>query len=180
MIDNSRIHMEKLTFYTVELFTKLAAWHNDPELQPFISPRRTVEEIALIDPRGYMEKARKSPNTWMYIVYDDETPIGVYTITQDSGALMRKTGRTAWISVLIGDKRYQGRGISKLMMQSIEEECRRLGFDAIELGVFDYNEKAKQLYRRSGYQEIGRNASFVFYNGEWHDDIHLVKPIKRV
>lgn len=171
------INIKKLTDYDIDIYTKMAEWYNDPELKYLITPRFSEKLVAAVEPEELIDMHKKNKDKSIYVIYDGQKPIGNYSIISKFGGLMNKAGKTAWISIIIGDKSYHGKGVGKLTMQLMEEESRSLGFRYIELGVFEFNKKAKRLYENSGYKEIGRNKEVIYYDGEWCDDIHMVKKI---
>lgn len=60
-------------------------------------------------------------------------------------------GREAFIYEIIIFEEYQGKGYGKATMQALDEEARKLGAVSIGLHVFAHNERAYQLYLKSGY-----------------------------
>lgn len=171
------IRIQKIKLEDVAIFEYFAKWSNDPEIRPFATPRFSEEEYRDVSVVEIMASLMEHPSKNAYVVLDDDKPIGEISIDMDFGQRLHKEDQTAWISLLIGDKEYWGKGISKMMMQFIEQECRSLGAKAIELGVFEYNKKAQSLYLNSGYVKIGEIESFVYNFGKWHSDIRLLKKI---
>lgn len=171
------INMKKLTNYTIDIFAIMCEWYNDEKIKPLITPRFSEKMIMDAEPESLMEAIKKNTDKITYIVRDEDKAIGVCSIIYKFGGLIDKGEKTAWISIIIGDGTYRGKGIGRIVMKLIEEECVNLGFKFIELGVFDFNEKAKRLYEYSGYKEIGRNEKVIYYDGEWFDDIHMLKKI---
>lgn len=171
------IQIVKLEKYNIETFNMIASWNNDPDIKEYIIPRRSEEELKDVTGEMLMSSASKKPSKKVYIVLDDKKPIGNYSIESGFEGLMSKHVKTAWIGVLIGEKDYWGKGISKMIMSHIEKECRAMGFEYIELGVFEFNERAIKLYRSMGYEELGTIPDFVFHNGHWMKDIRMIKKI---
>ena len=58
------------------------------------------------------------------------------------------------ISIL---KEYWGMGIGRMLMESCIDCARRAGYTQLELEVVADNQRAVSLYRRSGFEEYGRN-----------------------
>lgn len=171
------IRILKIDLEDVAVFEYIAKWSNDPEIRPYATPRFSEDEYRDVFAVEIMASLMDHPSKSAYVVLDDEKPIGELSIDMNFDQRMYKEDQTAWISLLIGDKEYRGKGISKLMMQFIEQECRNLGAKAIELGVFEYNKKAQNLYLNSGYEKIGEIKSFVYNFGKWHSDIRMLKKI---
>ncbi len=171
------IEIKRLTNLDVPVFEKFAEWTNDPEIRPYAIPRFNEREYIEVTPAELMSSTLGNIKKRIYVVYDGEKPIGECSIDTDFEARIHKETDTAWISLVIGDKAYWGKGISKLIMAFLEAECIRIGMRAIELGVFEYNKRARCLYEQMGYEEIARIDNFVYNFGTWHTDIRMLKRL---
>jgi len=152
----------------------MATWYNDPEIAPFIHPTFTQSEPQKFTAQLLMDQDAPS-SIQRIVILDDLKPIGELSITRDFHWLMGSHESTAWISICIGEKSYWGIGIAKLAMAYLEEECRRLGFKRIELGVFENNLKAQALYQKMGYVPFARTEHMTYSQGAWRDDIRMEK-----
>ena len=171
------IEIKRLTNLDVPISEKFAEWTNDPEIRPYAIPRFNERDYIEVTPAELMSSTLGNIKKRIYVVYDGEKPIGECSIDTDFEARIHKETDTAWISLVIGDKAYWGKGISKLIMAFLEAECMRLGLRAIELGVFEYNKRARCLYEQMGYEEIARIENFVYNFGTWHTDIRMLKRL---
>ena len=173
------IRIQALTDYSDHyIFDILATWDNDPEIKSLITPGMNEGDKGTITGDELMYFARENKSKHMYLTYDDDRLIGAYTIdTAFEHCLVKEPG-TAWIGIVIGDKSYWGHGIGRMMMIHLEDECKKLECTQIELGVFEYNERARALYLSLGYEVIDTIDNFVFYNGEWHKDIRMLKVLE--
>ncbi|GAB6108347.1 GNAT family N-acetyltransferase [Fusibacter bizertensis] len=171
------IKFREISLDDVALFQYMEKWTNDPEIRPFATPRFSEKEYTYIFALEIMASLSVNSDKHVYIVLDGEKPIGELSIDMKFAHRIYDGENTAWISLLIGDSEYRGKGISKMMMAFIENECRKLGADAIELGVFEYNVKAQNLYLNSGYERIGEIKNFVYNFGKWHSDIRMLKKL---
>jgi len=171
------IEIKRLTNFDVAIFEKLAQWTNDPEIRPYSIPRFSEREYIEVIPEDLMSSTLGNLKKRIYVIYDGEKPIGECSIDTDFESRIHKEADTAWISLVIGDKAYWGKGISKIIMSFLESECTRIGMLAIELGVFEYNKRARCTYEQMGYQEIARIENFVYNFGTWHSDIRMLKRL---
>lgn len=72
-------------------------------------------------------------------------------------------------------KAYWNRGLGTLMMKTLIEEARTLGFLQLELSVVADNSKAIHLYEKNGFQETGRKVrAFREKDGTFRDLIEMV------
>jgi RimJ/RimL family protein N-acetyltransferase len=160
---------------TEQLAIQIAGWYNDPDIAPFIEPTFTESEPHHFTVADIFKQHEPRPGILIYLILDDQFPIGEFSITRDFYWLMGEKENSAWISIAIGEKSYWGKGISKLAMAFIEEECRRLGFTRIELGVFENNVKAKNLYDKMGYVQFAKNEHMTYSQGAWRADLRMQK-----
>lgn len=172
------IRVEKLKNYNDhELFDQLAKWDNDPVIKPLITPGMNEGDVAEVTGDELMYFAIENKTKHIYLVYVGSELIGFYSIDTDFEHRVHKAAATAWIGIVIGEKSYWGKGIGALMMKDLEVKCHTLGCKTIELGVFEYNDRAIKLYASLGYKIIDRIDNFVYYNGQWHSDIRMLKEI---
>lgn len=71
------------------------------------------------------------------------------------------TRKVPWFGVMIADT-HQNRGLGKKMMEHAIAETHRCGKSGILLTTAEHNVRAQALYRRYGFETIGRDR-----NGEW-------------
>lgn len=160
-----------------EDFKLIAGWDNDKEIRYFIRPNFSEGEIENITPEEIIEAFEDNENKKIFMIACDNKKVGYINIDTDFNYLYKKEKKSAWIGICIGDKEYRGRGISKIAMNYLEELGKSLGINRIELGVFEYNERAIDLYKKVGYKKIGEIDDFVYYKGRWHKDIRMEKYI---
>ena len=164
--------LTRVTDEELELFNK---WDNDPELVPYIrySPDREAFEKKRVFTHADIEKRLKKLH--LYMVCLDEKPVGFFDFTIDPDMLHRKVPRTGWPAVVIGEKSARGKGIGVKVLDFLEIEMKKLGVKRVELGVFEYNERAIRLYEKCGYREFARIPDFTYYDGKMYADIRMEK-----
>lgn len=67
------------------------------------------------------------------------------------------------IQRLYVDLRWHGRGVAQALMESLIDAAVRGGADAVWLGVWERNPRARAFYEKSGFVEVGEH---VFVVGE--------------
>ncbi|MFB0558215.1 MAG: N-acetyltransferase family protein [Candidatus Bathyarchaeia archaeon] len=72
---------------------------------------------------------------------------------------------------------YRDIGIGTELMKEAEAQARRLGIEIITLEVFATNDRARQVYEKVGYREIGQIPNGIFREGEYIDNIIMAKEI---
>ncbi|WP_153720737.1 GNAT family N-acetyltransferase [Sporosarcina cascadiensis] len=169
------IHFEKLTEPAEEVVDVFNRWRQDPDFVSKTEPNQERKEPGAhetITVQGLVEKLKCQE---IYLIYEEDHIIGDVNYMVDPEHLFKKEKGTAWIGISIGEAAGRGRGIGFQAMQFIEEQIRLNGLKRIELGVFEFNTKAKNLYHRLGYTEIGRIEDFTYANGRMWSDIRMEK-----
>jgi diamine N-acetyltransferase len=64
------------------------------------------------------------------------------------------TDDTAWISLMVLDENFQGNGYAKEVMDCIAQECRKIGFKKIGIGVYLKNWRALRFWTKIGFDKI--------------------------
>ena len=73
-------------------------------------------------------------------------------------------------------KKAWGLGLGTILIARALEQAKKNGFTQVELGVFSDNERARGLYRKLGFTEMGciPNA-FYLKDGTYRDEVQMVK-----
>lgn len=73
-------------------------------------------------------------------------------------------------------KEIQGKGIGKKLLTKIIKQAKeKLKIKIVKLNVMRPNITAQNLYKKSGFREIGRIKKGIKYYGKYVDDIIMVK-----
>jgi RimJ/RimL family protein N-acetyltransferase len=73
---------------------------------------------------------------------------------------------------------YCGRGIGKIMMKTILDIARNLGYEQAELEVVAGNERAISLYKNLGFEKYGVFPNNMKYaNGQYRDSYWMMKKL---
>lgn len=169
------IEIRQLDLGDQDVFRTMVAWYNDAEMRHLFQPNFVETELEEITAEELRYHSLMNSNKAVYLIWDESHLIGEVSLETQFKHLLKTQPATAWISICIGDRAYWGKGVGKLAIIFIEERCRELGFRRIELGVFDYNKRAQQLYKKLGYHPFERIPNFVYYNHQWHADIRMEK-----
>ena len=95
----------------------------------------------------------------------DELPIGLVALDMDddvlgtaalkSSSVGDELGVGPWLAALVVGKDHRGRGVGRALVNAIEEEASRLGFDAI----YTSSELDERVMAGRGWQAIGATQS---------------------
>jgi len=89
------------------------------------------------------------------LVCEDELirePVGIVDLTRPSAEVMQ---HSMGLGIVVRAE-YQGLGVGTMLIEAAKTLAMRLHLARIWLGVFDGNTPAMQLYRKSGFEELGR------------------------
>lgn len=145
------------------------------------------EDAYLSTPSFILEKKRTVDDMWdayksteknLYLVEYNGEIVGEVSYDFSFPLLLKKDKKTAWIGIVIGEKSARGKGIGRLAMEFLEDKVKSLGAQRIELGCFEFNERAFALYKKLGYIEIGLLENITFYKGKWWHDIRMEKSFE--
>ncbi len=154
----------------------LAKWFNDPEINYLISPNFSQGPLGYVSPEFVSQSNLYNKNDkYAFFIVADNYIIGDVSIIDNPDFLFYKGVNTCWLGITIGERAYRGLGIGKEAMRFIEKYAKDIGFERMELGVFEFNKKAIKFYQKLGYKHIGTIPNFTFYNGKWYDDLRFEK-----
>ena len=69
-----------------------------------------------------------------------------------------------------------GLGLGTILISRALEQAKENGFTQVELGVFADNERARRLYRKLGFVEMGCiPKAFYLKDGTYRDEVQMVK-----
>lgn len=171
------IRIEKLDVNDWTQLQALANWECDPEIYHLVTPVRDKEKDFCYPTKEEVFKKYKDPpsSRMVYVIWDGQKPIGNLSIQVDPPQLIKKVNQTSWLGLIIGDREYWGTGAAKTVMSLFEQESARMKLKRVELGVFEFNDRAQKFYKKLGYQEIGRVEDLTYYNGRYWADIRMEK-----
>lgn len=172
------LYFKPIDFSNLAHCEVLSKWYNNPSINFLISPNFKDSPLPHRPPTYFLVNSDEEHEIrYTFFIIVDQEYIGDVGIIDNPEYLLKKGYDSAWLSITIGDYNLQGKGIGCLSMDYIEVLAKKLGFRRIELGVFDFNERAISFYKKLGYHQFGVNKKFTYYNGFWHDDLRFEKFI---
>lgn len=165
----------KLTTPLPEIAAALNTWENDPLLVPLIRPNRSKDELEQQVRVTVESLTERMEHQITYLMYVEGELVGEMNYQIDPRHLLKRIAGTAWIAITIGEAHARGKGVGAQAMSYLEDQIREQGLKRIELGVFEFNASAIKLYKKMGYQEIGRIDDFTYWHGKIWQDIRMEK-----
>ena len=163
---------------TPEIVMIISKWENNPELIPYIRPNFTKEALEAREVITVASLLERLKYNQIYLIFVDGELIGEMSYQIDPKHLYLKELGSAWIGINIGEVSARGKGIGMQAMAYLEERIKAQGLMRIELGVFEFNTNAIKLYKKMGYQEIGRIEEFTYWQEQMWTDIRMEKRLK--
>lgn len=159
----------------VRLYLK---WQNDGAIKHLFRFFESSEDLKEpLTEKHLQERKRglKGTREERYVICVDGVQVGQVTVMMDPFMLFDKTPRSAFLGIFIGEDFARGKGVGTAAMNFAEERALAMGAIRMELGVFEHNSVAFQMYKKLGYVEIGRNRDFTYWDGRMWDDVRLEK-----
>ena len=179
---NTTITFRELNYNCITELELLVQWHNDPAIKYRICrfPTRESCENNITVGSFEQEGLLLCAGTQKILEIIDNEPIGLGTLEMDPQKLMTKEPNTAWISVVIGNKRYLRQGIGTRVVKHLEGLARAAGAKRAEIGIFEHNTGSLQMFSKLGYVEFSRQQKHTWWDGRCWDVIRLIKPLYEI
>lgn len=152
---------------SVEDAEKWTEWDNDLEVTIPLGPE-AYTPISLDRTReGISKFIEKQSHIFCIVDLKTDTLIGrclLFDIDQ--------INRKATFGIDIGEKSYWNKGYGKDATRlMLDYGFNLLNLNSIMLGVFSYNRRAIECYKKVGFKEIGRRRKSKLIGGKWFDGV---------
>lgn len=157
--------MLKLRELNSEDLKTINEWRNDQELIKNLGA--PFRYIGLEVDRHWYETYMGNRNSAVRCAIVDETNkiLGLVSLTN-----IDLLNQCAEFHIMVGDKENQGKGIGTFAVKAmLDHAFNNMNLQRIELTVLEYNERAKRLYEKSGFQFEGRKRKSTYKNGKFVD-----------
>ena len=152
-----------------DLNERYLGWLNDPEVTRYMESGTFPTTAQDLD--KFYQEVTGSRNQVILAIVDTKSDQHIGNV---------KLGPILWIhrhatfGILIGDKRFWGKGIgleaTRLM---VEYGFNQLNLQRIDLGVFAEHEAAVRCYEKVGFKPEGRMREALFQGGEYKDRLWM-------
>jgi GNAT superfamily N-acetyltransferase len=99
------------------------------------------------------ERLLNDASSHILVAAMEGTPVGLINFTIRQTIL--HTSPSALIDELVVAEEYQGKGMGKQLVLAALEKCRQLGCCEVEVSTEKTNLKAREFYKRCGFEERG-------------------------
>ena len=121
---------------------KAGYWGEDEALE------KSRKEFENLLPQGL-----QSENHYLYTLYDEDKAVGMVWMR----ANVDRPIKNGFVFELWVDDAFRGKGYGKQAMLLLEEKAREMGLKSMGLHVFAYNDVARSLYEKWGYEVSSLN-----------------------
>ncbi len=138
---------------------------------------REPEEVTLSfeQERSFIQRIMDSDRELMLVAIVDGKHAGNCSLMQ-AGEFKRYRHRCDVAIALY--REYCGRGIGKIMMETVLKTAKELGYEQAELEVIADNESAIALYEKLGFENYGRFPNRMKYrDGKYADAYWMMKKL---
>ena len=147
------------------------SWLNDVDVNRYLESRhveQTYESCKI-----FVNQAVSRTDTLLFGIFCNQSNLHIGNIKL--GPISERYNR-ATLGLMIGDKKYWGRGIAREIINLITTFSKdELGLNKIEAGCYCTNKGSEKAFLREGYQIEGLLRNHVVLDGEYEDCILLGK-----
>ncbi len=122
--------------------------------------------------KKFLNDILESEGSAFFSVFDGDRAVGNCSISAHSKHVKLKHRCDLAIAL---EQDFCGCGLGTILMTKAIDKARELGFGQVELGVYADNDKGLALYKKMGFQEMGKTLrAFRLKDGTYIDEINMV------
>ena len=142
-------------------------WLSDPEINRFLLAGRWP--INHLREEEFLREQYKSKEHAIFAICLTENDIHVGACGLHG---IQEIDRHATAGIFIGERSLHGKGLgTEAMRLLLGYAFGTLNLRRVVLGVFEYNARAVESYRKLGFKEEGRLRAHRYRDGAYHDEI---------
>ena len=170
MLRGERVALRPVEKTDLPAFT---AWYSRYELQRLLTPGaiRLVNQDA---EEAWFRSVHADGGTWMFAIDALDDPHAPEGRLIGGCSLLNVNGknRAATLGISVADPAMQGRGYGGEALELLLEwGFLELNLNRIQLFVFAFNERARRLYAKTGFEEEGVLREAIYRDGRYWDEI---------
>ena len=111
----------------------------------------------------------------IFVMFDDERPIGELHVLYSSDDERAVKGRRAYLFAFRIHEEYEGRGYGKQILKSVIDTLSEKGYTEFTVGVEDDNDRAGHIYNSFGFTELIARKNEEFQGDGYEYGLYLRK-----
>ncbi len=124
---------------------------------------------------AFLENAVADPRIIMMTVMVDGEAAGCASVNPVGG--VRRIRHRGSLAIAL-KRKYWGLGIGSEVIGYLSELAQAAGYEQLELGVIEGNDRAKSLYEKCGFTETGKQVDAIRYDdGTYADEILMIRKL---
>jgi RimJ/RimL family protein N-acetyltransferase len=172
MIRGQRVYLRPAERSDIPLFVR---WLNDAETASFVTVRAPLSNVG---EEHWFEQmtADHGKTRWFFVIcqLDDDQPIGTTGLFD-----LDHVNGSAGFGIVIGEKRLWGRGYGTDAVNALVDfGFGELRLERIWLEVYEFNERGRRSYEKSGFILEGTERNAMFHRGR-HINVQLMSLLHR-
>jgi L-amino acid N-acyltransferase YncA len=152
-------------------------WHKDAAMTENAicqRPDSSQDEYTIEQFKKDFNYQEKEGEFYGFMMKVDEEYIGYGQIIINQGNAFTKNKKVAWPSIAVGDSANHSKGFGKLICHKIYELAKYHNCEVIEVGVFEFNTRMKQILVENGFEMIGKKEKLTFTQDRWWSAEHYL------
>lgn len=101
------------------------------------------------------EKEIEEPDTYYYFINYNQGSIGVLRVCHNAPLIDYPDKKATKLHRIYIDQSIHGKGIGKILLQWVEDQCRKRGDDILWLEAMDTQQQALKFYESNGFDICG-------------------------
>jgi len=180
-IEDAVLHFRDIDPLNPDDVQCLVRWSNDDSIrhlaQRFACKEQFLRRLKVPHATKMLREA-VSEGKCIQLIERHGIAIGEVSLEMDPKHLVSPDPGTAWIGIVLGERLGRGRGVGRQAMLHMEALAAQRGALRVQIGVFEFNTRARRLYESLGYREIARLTEFTWWQDKMWSDIRLSKTLR--
>lgn len=142
---------------------------------PFLLREPEEAEMALEQEEAFLRSRLDDPRSLMLIARIDGEYAGNCGLVSEGGAF--RTRHRCGMGIALYQK-FCGLGLGRIMIKTVVDVAKELGYEQMELEVVEGNDRARHLYENLGFVPFGvRPHALKYKDGHYADETLMVKKL---
>lgn len=170
-------HIAVLRSVTMDDAERLLTYLKDTAKEtPFLLREpEEADAMTIEDERRFVRGRMEDPRQLMLLAFVDGEFAGNCGLISYGGAL--RTLHRCGMAIALYEK-FCGLGLGRVMIETVVDAARALGYEQMELEVVEGNDRAKHLYESLGFVPFGvRPHALKYRDGRYADETLMVKTL---